>query len=89
MSDKKSVYRDSLKKLLETTSLVVTFTKADGSERDMVCTLQPSLLPEVVNESKEDKPKRKLSDDVLRVYDLEKEGWRSFRLDSVKNFRLA
>jgi hypothetical protein len=28
---------------------------------------------------------RKKSDEVLPVFDIENQGWRSFRLDSVKN----
>lgn len=63
--------------------VVVTFTKKDGSERVMKCTLQESKIPQ------EYTPKgteRKVNDNVLAVFDVENQGWRSFRFDSVKNF---
>lgn len=57
---------------------VVTFTKADGTERVLQCTLNPEYIP--VSESKNT---RKSSDEVMVVYDIEKDAWRSFRKDSV------
>ena len=59
----------------------ITFTKTDGTEREMRCTLAPTLIPE------DKTPKetgRKTSDEVQRVFDLEKGEWRSFKWDSVK-----
>jgi hypothetical protein len=64
----------------------VTFTKKDGTERVMECTLQPDVLPPV--ELKEDKPERKKSDTSMAVYDLEAKGWRSFVIKSVKKVNI-
>ena len=36
-----------LKGMLHVSDMSVTFTKADGTERVMKCTLQPELLPKV------------------------------------------
>ena len=36
--------------LLESSPVEVTFTKRDGTERVMNCTLQPEYLPETVGE---------------------------------------
>lgn len=58
------------------TSLVVTFTKRDGSIREMICTRDPELLPKT-------KGMRTPSDEVCTVLDLEKMDWRCFRYDSV------
>jgi hypothetical protein len=80
--------RDGLKSLLKTLILEVRFTKADGTERDMVCTLNPEVLPEET-ETKTTTTKRKLSDEVIRVYDIENEAWRSFRVDSLIDVHLA
>ena len=80
-----------LRGLLKGTTAEVTFTKADGTNRVMLCTLNESVLPKVeITESDEPKPVRVLSNDVLRVWDVEKEAWRSFRWDSIKavNFTL-
>jgi hypothetical protein len=63
-------------------SVTVTFTKKDGTERVMNCTLKPELLPEAkpVAEGKEP---RKESTTSIRVYDLEKQEWRSFTTKNV------
>lgn len=83
------VAQNWLKSLLHTTIVEVKFEKVDGTIRDMKCTLRTDLLPppeEVEeNDDSEEKPKRKVSPDVLRVWDLEKEAWRSFRWDKIKS----
>lgn len=58
----------------------VTFTKKDGTERTMKCTLKEELM--LPYEKKTDRVKE-ISTEVLPVYDLDKESWRSFRLDSI------
>jgi hypothetical protein len=60
----------------------VTFTKKDGTERVMECTLKEDMLPAQVD-IEEAIQKKKPNPDVLAVWDVEKEGWRSFRWDSV------
>jgi len=63
----------------------VVFTKKDGTERIMQCTLEPNALPKVV--VKEDKKTdRKKSDTSIAVYDIEAKGWRSFTIRSIKKF---
>lgn len=59
----------------------ITFTKADGSERVMKCSLKSDLIQEY--ERKTDK-QRTVNEDILPVFDLEKQQWRSFRWDSIK-----
>ena len=63
----------------------VTFTKLNGEERVMVCTKQFDLIPEE-HRAKSDKP-HKQSDEVIPVFDLDKQAWRSFRNDSVKEWK--
>jgi len=58
----------------------VKFTKTDGSERDMKCTLMDELIKP--HEKKTDREKKE-NDNVVSVWDVEKEGWRSFRYDSI------
>lgn len=75
--------RASLLADLHTNVVTVTFTKKDGSERVMRCTLQEELLPaQDVKDIKEGKVRNK-TEEVVAVWDLEKEAWRSFRLDSI------
>lgn len=74
---------NELKSYLVSGVVNVTFTKADGTERVMKCTVNPDYIP------KESLPKdssKSVTEEVQRVYDLEREGWRSFRFDSVKEF---
>jgi hypothetical protein len=87
----KAVIRDWVRSLLKKDTVTVTFVKADGTEREMRCTLRPEKLPPapvttgsvdgIVRESKE----RKQPDEhSLRVFDLDKSEWRSFRFDRLK-----
>jgi len=65
-------------------SVTVTFTKQDGTNRVMNCTLKPELLPVVeVKPLAEGKQPRKESTTSIRVYDLEKKEWRSFTTKNV------
>lgn len=61
---------------------LITFTKKDGTERKMRCTLQESALPAREGDAQA-KPH---SPDVQPVWDLEAGAWRSFRWDSVTYF---
>ena len=66
----------------------ITFTKVDGTERVMVCTLRSDLLPDelpaAVPKDPADAKIRKENLNVMRVFDTEKNGWRSFRINSIK-----
>ena len=80
-----------LKDMLKTGPVSVTFTKKDGNERVMECTLNPKLLPPavVVTEDAEPKRKKAINDNTMAVYDLEMQAWRSFTLKSVKRVSFA
>jgi len=73
-----------LREVLQDGIVNVTFTKVDGTKRDMRCTLNESLIPQ--STSTEPKAERKVNDTVQRVFDLDKNEWRSFRKDSVIEF---
>lgn len=64
----------------------VIFKKANGEERDMVCTLQENALPEFAVDKNTDKKSVAYSDQVIRVIDVKSGEWRSFRVDSVISF---
>jgi len=76
--------RKWLKNVLETDVVEVTFTKKDGSERIMKCTLKEDVLPEVQNKEAKEK-----SQEAIAVWDVESEGWRSFRWDSIKSVKFT
>ena len=66
---------------------VVTFTKVNGEKRVMTCTLDASIIPVATKEDPLSQKKvRSVSDEVLPVWDVNANGWRSFRIDSVVSF---
>ena len=78
-----TLLNDYLRKLLKESVLNIKFTKKDGTTRDMRCTLVDQFIPTATKEQYEEKRTRARNPDVLSVWDLDKKGWRSFRVDSV------
>jgi hypothetical protein len=79
-------FREWFRGVLRSERVNVCFTKADGSERWLHCTLHPDLIPVV--ESAET-PQRKTSEAAQSVWDLDKRAWRSFRWDSIQQFSFS
>lgn len=88
----KMVMRDWVRSLLQHQPITVTFIKADGTMRDMKCTLNWNFIPEdkqpkdtvPVEKLLETKKRRGPDEHSLRVFDVEKQEWRSFRFDRLK-----
>ena len=74
--------KDTLKEQLKNNILLVTFRKTDDTIRDMKCTLMESYLPKVEITETTEKTK-KGNPNIVSVWDLDKNSWRSFRLDSI------
>jgi hypothetical protein len=73
-----------------TKNLCVVFTKKDGSTRELFCTLSESRIPtdkQPKTKESDGSTVRQNSDDSMRVFDTEKQEWRSFRWDSVTEVR--
>jgi len=70
-----------IKQQLKEGPCFVTFIKVDGTKRIMKCTLNDTYIPPT--EPKKTERVKKDNPDVLAVWDLEKDGWRSFRFDTV------
>lgn len=70
-----------------TKDLCVTFTKKDGTERAMRCTLNEGRIPaDKIPKSSagvEEATNSQTGGSAVRVFDLDKGEWRSFRWDSV------
>jgi len=66
--------------LLKTGVLLVTFMKKNGEERTMRCTQAMDLITENMHPTGLGGT---YSPDQVRVFDLDKEEWRSFRKDSI------
>ena len=74
-----------LKKTLFENVVNVLFVKKDGTERKLICTLKPDLLP-VQTDLEEAVQKKTPNPNVLAVWDIENKGWRSFRYDSILGY---
>lgn len=60
--------------------ITVRFTKKNGDERTMKCTLLSEYLPQ---QKDIEEVSTKENSNLLAVWDVEANGWRSFRIDSV------
>lgn len=72
--------KDAVRALAQDRVITVTFKKKNGDTRIMDCTLLEKFLPvqlDIENTTTRDNP------DVLVVWDITSEGWRSFRIDSI------
>ena len=79
------IERDFLIEKLRTGEVTVKFTKADGTDRIMRCTLQQDIIvpyQKVHGKDTTERTKEK-NDDVVSVWDVEKDAWRSFKLSSL------
>ena len=77
----------SLRKELHEGVVTVTFVKeSTGTTREMVCTLASRFLPQR-SEVSTLKATRKTNPDACVVYDLQREDWRSFRYESVVEYK--
>jgi hypothetical protein len=78
--------KEELYDLLKREVVKVTFTKLDGDERVMPCTLIESFLPPAKKDDPLTQKKvREISDKVVAVWAIESKGFRSFRYDRVKS----
>lgn len=69
--------------LLHNETVDLEFIKKDGSVRVMTATLRADKLPTQID-LEEAVQKKALNPDVMAVFDLINQGWRSFRWDSLK-----
>jgi hypothetical protein len=79
--------KNILKFLLSEGIVNITFTKKDGTKRVMKSTLKADKIPQL-DVPKSDKPAKAKSEEAQAVYDLENEGWRSFRWDSLVDYQV-
>ena len=84
--DKWSGNTDGLKSEYKSKLLVgkwiIEFEKVDGTSTVMECTLDPALLPP----PKEGTVSRPEKEDLVHVYSLDRNGWRTFKVAKVKSF---
>lgn len=78
--------RDDMINELRKRDCRVIFKKANGEERDMVCTLREDAIPTSSSDNNTAPKTQGYSDAAIRVIDVNKGEWRSFRVDNVISF---
>jgi hypothetical protein len=79
------ITKEEIKDLLKRKIVNVKFKKKDGSERTMKCTLLSDLVPVYEKKTERTRPE---NEGALAVWDLEKEAFRSFKVDSVIDYQV-
>lgn len=91
----KAVIRDWVRSLAQKGVITVTFVKADGTVRDMKCTLDGAQIPmdkqpkgqavtPIDGIVREGRQRREPDEHSLRVFDIDKQEWRSFRFERLQ-----
>lgn len=87
LSDTQYIHiRELLRATLKSDTCKVVFTKADGTERTIRCTLDFDIIPEEHHPQTQSsiiESNNELKRVALRVFDVESDGWRSFKPESV------
>jgi hypothetical protein len=77
---------NNYKKKLQAGNCVVKFTKKDGTERTMYCTLNSDKITELGGYQQRSEYHKLPNIESQAVFDLEKNEWRAFRWDSIIYF---
>lgn len=88
-----SELKTQLKEIIQNNVVTVFFTKVDGTEREMKCTLMTEYLPDQYQNNNtqllQESLGRPENVNTLSVWDLDANSWRSFRCDSVTRIEKA
>jgi hypothetical protein len=76
-----NISRADLTKALREQNAEITFTKKDGTDRLMKCTLREAIA---IPYEKKTERTREVIDNILPVWDLEAAAWRSVNIDTIK-----
>lgn len=82
--------KETIASMLRDSVVTVTFTKVDGTERVMKCTLMSEYVPVNQNSASNQVLLQETgNDNNISVWDVEAKGWRSFRISSVKSVSIG
>jgi hypothetical protein len=83
----KMTRNEMMSALYEKDCRVIFKKQSTGEEREMICTLREDAIPQATKTDTLSQTKiRTLNEEVVAAWDVEKQGWRSFRVDSVISF---
>jgi hypothetical protein len=81
------LYNEMMAALHEKDCEVIFIKQSTGESRHMICTLREGVIPQATKTDTLSQTKvRTLNNEVIAAWDVEKQGWRSFRVDSVISF---
>lgn len=83
MEMSKERFRETVLDALHKDIVVVEFTKVTGEKRVMRCTLAEDDIPEAMRPVDEGMGRENVNPDIINVWDIEKQDWRAFRINSV------
>lgn len=87
-TNEKTTVIDALRVRLQTSILSIDIEKMDGSLRTIIGTTIPDVLAVHEKLTPEEVATRtaiKDDSDLVRMWDVEKEGWRGFHFNQIKN----
>jgi len=74
---------DKIVDQLRSNVLQVTFSKVNGEQRVMPCTLQTDYMPELSESKVKQVDEFSVNKSVIRAFAIDKQSWRSFRVDNI------
>lgn len=79
--------RNEMIEQLQVQECRVVFTKVNGETRDMLCTLMETVLPAAKKDDPLTQKKvRAVNENTVVAWDVNKEAFRSFRVENVVSF---
>lgn len=82
--------REDLKNLLEQNVVEVDFLKLNGDRRVMTCTMRSDIRPPATKtDPLSQTAVRETTDAVVSVWDVNAQGWRSFRYERVNAVKIV
>lgn len=79
--------RNEILTMLNEGPCMVSFNKVTGERRDMRCTLRKDMIPAPkdadTNNAFNTRKVREINENVVVAYDLNKNDWRSFRVENL------
>ena len=82
MTESQLKNKEMLKNTLRKGAWMIDYTKVDGTQATMECTLDPTLMPAQTLFAGAE-PKREQPEHLIAVYAVDRQGWRSFVANNV------
>lgn len=77
--------KEQVVELLKDNIVTVTFTKVNGEERVMNCTLLSEYVPNTIGVEKSLLQESNTNKNTVSVWDVDLNAWRSFKVESIKS----